>query len=87
MLISDLYPEKIPLSSLLASSRPQFRSLLFALIQQQRHASHTAVPNSYGRMESKDTDERGFFRQSVIKEHNAKCSKFSADEDEISTHV
>lgn len=27
------------------------------------------------------------FRQSVIKEQNAKCSKFRADEDEISTHV
>lgn len=27
------------------------------------------------------------FRQSVIKEQNAKCSRFRADEDEISTHV
>lgn len=83
ILISDLYPEKIPLSSLSALSQPQFRSL-FALIQQQRHAlPFLLVPNSYGKMESKETDERGFFRQSVIKEHNDKCSKFSADEDEI----
>lgn len=27
------------------------------------------------------------FRQSVIKEQNAKCSKFRADEDEISTRI
>ena len=44
-------------------------------------------PILHGKMKSKEMDDRDFFRQSLIKERNAKCSKFSADEDEISACV
>lgn len=84
ILISDLYRQKIPLSSLSA-----FTSLPFPPVQQKRADKlwFLSVPILYGKMKSKEMDERIFFRQSVIKEQNAKCSKFSVDEDEISTHV
>lgn len=62
---------------------------LFPPVQQKRADILwlLSVPILYGKMKSKEMDESNFFRQSVIKEQNAKCSKFSADEDEISTHV
>lgn len=81
------------------NSSQQFVSVVMATVQKPPVCPHSTTearvthcrsfrfPTRMEGWNQKKQMKEVFFRQSVIKEHNAKRSKFSADEDEISTHV